>query len=613
MKLRCWREWLLLIAAFLLGNMVSAQGPEVLPQATETPNNSDNTLYIVQDHAWAPLAFVDENGHPQGLLVDLWAAVGKKVQRPVNFELVDWQHTLRLVQNSENRIHGGMFRSDERQELFDFSEPLLQMRATLFISSGAATQAIIDVRDLDTQAIGVTAGGYEEEFMRVHHPHIRLQYYNNNDQLISAAVRGEIIAFVADYPVGMYYLDRYTTPDKFRVLAVLYQQSIHAGVAKGNRLLLDEINAALAQLGPGEITAINQKWIHNASIKRMPAWLLPFIVSVVVAASFLALVWHNKQLSSRVAQTTRELHEQEKHVLLLTQNMSDWVWTTDKNHRFTYVSPSVKKLLGYDAEELKGSTWEKILHPGENERAHALDAHLSAAAKRGEITTHKDITVELSLRNNLDQIIWTETATRVFFDIHGEYSGAQGSSRNITERKQAEEAIRQLAFNDPLTHLPNRRLLSDRIKQAMAGCSRHRQYCAVLFLDIDNFKYVNDNHGHDNGDALLQQVAQRLSASLRESDTVARFGGDEFILVSEFLGTDVCEARQHALRIAIKTRELFDKDFLLRETTCHLSASIGITLFNSDEKTVATLIKQADLALCQAKANGRNQFFIAEA
>src|SRR5690606_26322892 len=162
------------------------------------------------------------------------------------------------------------------------------------------------------------------------------------------------------------------------------------------------------------------------------------------------------------------------------------------------------------------------------------------------------------------------------------------------------------------TQLPNRRLLTDRLKQAMAGCARHHQYGALLLLDLDNFKYVNDNHGHDNGDALLQQVAQRLMACLRESDTLARFEGDEFAIVSEFLGQDLQDARQHLLRIAIKVLEVFDRDFRLRDLNCHLTASVGIVLFNNDQKSVAALVKQADTAMYRAKAQGRNQFFIAD-
>lgn len=579
----------------------------------DSRRQADDTLYIVQDHAWAPLAFADSDGVPQGLLIDLWRAVGEKTGRPVNIELMDWQHTIHLVRDSKTRVHGGLFRSEERLAYLDFSEPLLELRTTLFISNGVDTKHIIDIKDLTVQIVGVIAGGYEEEFMRVNYPHIKLQFYNNNDQLINAAVEGDIIAFVADYPVGMHYLDQYTTPEKFRVLAVLYQQPIHAAVAKGNKILLKEINKGLAQIGPEQMIAITQKWLYSVPSSRLPGWVLPAFAMGILTLIFVGLALHNKRLSSRVMEKSHELHEQKKHVLLLTQNMSDWVWTTDKDHHFTYVSPSVKKLLGYEVDELIGQHWEKVLHPSENERATALTAHLEAAARRGEIIEYKDITLDVCLRDKFDQIVWTEAATRIFFDKGGNCIGTQGNSRNITERRQAAEAIRQLAFNDPLTHLPNRRLLSDRLKQAMAGCSRHHQYCALFFLDIDNFKYINDNHGYDNGDVLLQQVAQRLSASLRESDTVARFGGDEFALVSEFLSQDFYEAKQQALRIAIKTLELFDRDFVMCDARCNLTTSIGIVLFNSDEKSVTALIKQADLALYQAKANGRNQFYMAEA
>lgn len=603
----CSRSWL--IAWFCI--WVGAFAQCVWAQKDKN-DQIDNTLYIVQDKAWAPLAFANSDDIPQGLLIDLWRAVGEKIGRPVDIELVDWQYTLRLVRDSETRVHGGLFRSTERLAYLDFSEPLLQMRTTLFIRNDVSSQHLLEIKDLTTQVVGITAGGYEAEFMRVNHPRVRLQLFNNNEQLVRAAVRGDVGAFVADYPVGMHYLDQYTTPEKFRVLAVLYQQSIHAAVAKGNQSLLADVNAGLAEISSEQMTAITQKWLQSIPVSRLPSWLVPSIFIAILALVFMSLILHNKRLSSRVVQKSRELLEQQKHVMLLTQNMSDWVWTTDSRHHFTYVSPSVKKLLGYEAEELIGQHWGIILHPSENERANALTAHLEAAARRGEILEFKDVTVDICLRNKCEQIVWTEAATRLFFDKSGNFIGTQGNSRNITERKQAEEAIRQLAFNDPLTHLPNRRLFSDRLKQAMAGCSRHHQYCALFFLDLDNFKYINDNHGHDNGDALLQQVAQRLSASLRESDTIARFGGDEFALISEFLSLDLGEAKQQALSMAIKMLELFDVDFVIRDARCRLTSSMGIILFNNDEKSMATLIKQADLALYQAKANGRNQFFMAE-
>src|SRR5690606_14827918 len=106
------------------------------------------------------------------------------------------------------------------------------------------------------------------------------------------------------------------------------------------------------------------------------------------------LLLHNKRLRFRLDEKNRQLHEQQQRLILLTENRGDWVWTTDNKYRFTYVSPSIKKLLGYEAEDILGCSWEKILHPGESDRAYALDAHITAAARRGEISGHKDVTVD---------------------------------------------------------------------------------------------------------------------------------------------------------------------------------------------------------------------------
>ncbi len=169
-----------------------------------------------------------------------------------------------------------------------------------------------------------------------------------------------------------------------------------------------------------------------------------------------------------------------------------------------------------------------------------------------------------------------------------------------------------MAFNDPLTQLPNRRLLNDRLQQTIAGCARSKQFAALMFLDLDNFKYVNDNYGHDNGDLLLQQIALRLVGATRESDTLARFGGDEFALITERLSGDYEAAKSQALMIGIKMLETFDKDFVLCELRCHITTSIGIALFNSDEKSAKALLKYADTAMYKAKANGRNRCVISD-
>ena len=177
---------------------------------------------------------------------------------------------------------------------------------------------------------------------------------------------------------------------------------------------------------------------------------------------------------------------------------------------------------------------------------------------------------------------------------------------DISERKKADDRIEQLAFFDQLTSLPNRTLLLDRLKQAMAACSRNGGYGALLFIDLDNFKTLNDTLGHNTGDMLLQQVAQRLTLCVREGDTVARLGGDEFVVVLAGLSKSEADAAAGVETVAEKILASLDQTYSLGDLAHHSSASIGVTLFGGDHASMDDLMKQADLAMYQSKAVGRN-------
>ncbi len=178
--------------------------------------------------------------------------------------------------------------------------------------------------------------------------------------------------------------------------------------------------------------------------------------------------------------------------------------------------------------------------------------------------------------------------------------------RDITARKTAEKEINSLAFYDPLTHLPNRRLLLDRLKQTLASSTRKEIFGALLFIDLDNFKTLNDTLGHDIGDLLLQQVAQRLAACVREGDTVARLGGDEYLVILEDLSANIQESAALAKIVGEKILVTLNKTYNLSKYEHHCTASIGVTLFADHQGTIDDLMKQADLAMYQAKAAGRN-------
>ena len=182
----------------------------------------------------------------------------------------------------------------------------------------------------------------------------------------------------------------------------------------------------------------------------------------------------------------------------------------------------------------------------------------------------------------------------------------QATVRDITEHKQNEQKIHQLAFYDPLTDLPNRRLLMDRLQQAFAVSARNNQHGAVLFLDLDNFKTLNDAKGHDIGDLLLIEVARRLESCVRDGDTVARLGGDEFVVVLETLSVNTGEAAPQAELVAEKILAALSLPYRLNEHTYHTTPSIGAVLFRGHQESIEDLLKHADTAMYQAKTAGRN-------
>lgn len=181
-----------------------------------------------------------------------------------------------------------------------------------------------------------------------------------------------------------------------------------------------------------------------------------------------------------------------------------------------------------------------------------------------------------------------------------------GSHIDITDRKAAEEKIRQLAFYDPLTRLPNRQLLLDRMQRALALSARSGRDGALLFIDMDNFKAINDTQGHAMGDMLLQQVAERLTSCVRESDTVARLGGDEFVVMLESLGEHPIEVAAKAEEVGEKILAALNQPYQLATQVSRSSSSIGATLFSGEHQEVEELLKQADIAMYQAKKAGRN-------
>jgi diguanylate cyclase (GGDEF)-like protein/PAS domain S-box-containing protein len=271
---------------------------------------------------------------------------------------------------------------------------------------------------------------------------------------------------------------------------------------------------------------------------------------------------------------------------------------TDANGVILRVNQAFSNTTGYTAEEIVGQT-SHILKSGRHDADfyHDMwDAISQTGAWQGEIWNRRKT-------GEIYPVWLTISAAKGDDGVTTHYVGAH---LDITERKAAEEKIRQLAFYDPLTQLPNRQLLLDRMHRALAASARNERNGALLFIDLDHFKAINDTLGHAMGDLLLQQVATRLTDCVRESDTVARLGGDEFVVMLENLSDQPADGIAQVEEVGEKILAALNRTYQLDTQTFRSSSSIGATLFSGGGHEVEELLKQADIAMYQAKKAGRN-------
>ena len=296
--------------------------------------------------------------------------------------------------------------------------------------------------------------------------------------------------------------------------------------------------------------------------------------------------------------TERKRAEADLRIAATAFESHEGMFIADDRSVIVRVNRAFVEITGYTADEAIGQT-PRLLSSGRHDAAFyqaMQDSIACSGVWQGEIWNRR--------KNGEVYPQWlTITAVK---NAQGDVTHYVSTLTDITQRKTAEDEIRNLAFYDPLTRLPNRRLLLDRLKQALASSTRSGRYGALLFIDLDNFKTLNDTLGHDIGDLLLQQVGQRLATCVREGDTVARLGGDEFVVMLEDLSETLQEAATQAETVGEKILVTLNRLYQLDSYEHHSTPSIGVTLFADHQETVDELLKRADLAMYQAKAAGRN-------
>jgi len=314
------------------------------------------------------------------------------------------------------------------------------------------------------------------------------------------------------------------------------------------------------------------------------------------------------QLASRgsrpgVVFTFRDISEERRademmRIAAIAFETQEGMVVTDAERRILRVNEAFTRVTGYTAEEAIGQT-PSLLKSGRHDALFYQDMG-NALQRQGHWKG------EIWNRRKNGEIYPEWLSISAVRDAQGSISHYVASFLDITQRKEAEEQIQFLAYYDPLTRLPNRSLLNERLSKVLAAGTRHRRHGAILFIDLDDFKALNDTRGHAIGDLLLVQVASRLQKSVRVGDSVARLGGDEFVILLEDLSPDIHDAIAQIRQIAEHILETLGQPYLLGDISYHCSASIGAVPFCDGGENIENLLKSADLAMYKAKEAGKN-------
>jgi diguanylate cyclase (GGDEF)-like protein/PAS domain S-box-containing protein len=359
---------------------------------------------------------------------------------------------------------------------------------------------------------------------------------------------------------------------------------------------LDELRQALALAATSQAGALERA-------HRIVA-LATSMAGALVAAAMGWVGWRVVRLwcaAGRLARETQGIRASEERFRALVQHAADVILVLEGDGTVRHVSPAVQTVLGYDPERLVGTNGWTLVHQGDVPSAQAFQSDLVRHPGSSQ-------TLELRWQHRDGSMRWLEVKGTNLLQQAG-VRAIVLNARDITRHKALEQQLVQRALHDQLTGLPNRMLFMDRLEHALERSARRGKFVGVLFLDLDRFKLVNDNFGHDRGDQLLVEVTRRLRGCLRRVDTIARIGGDEFTVLLE----DVTSAGDGAL-VAERITEALRAPFRIDGQEIFVGASIGIALGAPDQGTTAQgLLRNADIAMYRAKANGRACFEVFKA
>ena len=408
-------------------------------------------------------------------------------------------------------------------------------------------------------------------------------------------VRGYPVLIIGAGRGGAALLEMFLEDSLVKVIAVADTDSQAPGIklAKDHKIptYSDPLKALIACKDHSDCIVYNLS--HDDSIAEKVCKV--FGDKRVTSGPEVMLFW---QMITNLKQVKGELEKSHYQLQSIIRNVMDGIIMINELGDIQGFNPAAEEIFGYSQQDALGKNM-KMLMPEPDQGRH--DSYIKRYLDTGKAhilgVRGREVT---AARKNGEEFPMEMSVSEMLLGGHRYFIGI---TRDITDRKRAEKKIAHLAHYDYLTDLPNRALFLDVLNHSISLAKRNKHKAAVLFLDLDGFKKINDAHGHDAGDLLLKEVARRLKATIRESDAVARVGGDEFIIVLDNIGS-----KENAALVANKINVALLVPFAINGQPSHVGGSIGISIFPKDSRDPEQLIKQADEAMYLAKQSGRNTY-----
>ncbi|MDP4529890.1 EAL domain-containing protein [Alkalimonas delamerensis] len=541
------------------------------------------------------------DGSPSGILGELLVEIARREGWQLHTVSCDWSYCLRFLLDGEIDLLPDMAFSEQRAEQFHFHQtPALYSWSQLYGRSGVQ---ITEIAELGGQRIAVLLDSVQQSYLQAlletHHLEAELVLVESLAEAFALVQAGRADLVAANHYFGQQQAQRYQltpSPWLFQPSRLFYASRL--GQQQQVLSTLDNYLQRWQQQPDSPYYQILQRWgsgepeLQQSGQLYRSLLLVAMIVLMLVFTGALVLRW-------QVKQQTRHLKASEARLNTILDSVDAYIYIKDTQLRYQYINHNVAKLFGCTPEQAVDHDDFAFF---DHQTASKLQHNDHLVLQSGKRWVHEE-------ENTTSDGRVTQTFLSVKIplrDAIGKIYALCGISTDVTEHKQQQEAIHKLAFYDALTGLPNRRLLLDRLQQAYALFQRQQQQGALMFIDLDHFKDLNDTLGHAVGDEFLLQIARRLQQGLRQCDTLARLGGDEFVILLLELPDDHQRAWQRVQVIGDKVLQLLAEPVLLQQKPYQASASIGVAML-SDGNSVDELMQRADMAMYDAKNRGRNR------